>query len=217
MSQDTFPFDAGDDHVAQVDEGKRNRKAMFVAGGVAAALVVAAGGYFLLSGGGDDSVSLAAAPHVTVHHAAAAPAAAPAAKPVKKLPTAYTANLGRDPFKALYVVPAAAPAGQAPAPQPAAAAPATGAGPTAGGSTGTKPYALKLVAISKPSPESRFFSWTVDGTKATVLPAQRFGKYGEIVVLAYERSSTGAATGAIIQVGDDSPVDVAIGDVINVL
>jgi hypothetical protein len=216
MSQDTFPFDAGDDQVPHAEEGQHNRKAILVAGGVAAALVVAAAGYFLLSGGSDDGVSLAAVPHVAVHHAAAPPPAV--AKPVKKLPTAYTANLGRDPFKALYVVPAAAPVGPAPAAQPAAPAPATGPGSSTNvGSTGTKPYALKLVAISKPSPESRFFSWTVDGTKATVLPAQRFGKYGEIVVLAYERSSTGAATGAIIQVGDDSPVDVAIGDVINVL
>ena len=65
-------------------------------------------------------------------------------------------------------------------------------------------------------------TWTTAPTtlfdlSTTVIPAQRFGKYGEIVVLAYEKNTAGKVTGAIIQVGDDSPIDVMIGETVSVL
>src|SRR3954471_16010743 len=106
MSQDTFPFAPDDEAPGFTDEGENhNRKAVLVAGGVAAALVLGVGGWFFLGGSGDDSSlndsSFVPAKPRTV---AAAPKQV-AAKPVKKLPTAYKAPLGRDPFKALYVVP----------------------------------------------------------------------------------------------------------------
>ncbi len=73
---------------------------------------------------------------------------------------------------------------------------------------GTAPYPLMLVSISRPSPEARYFTFTLSGVRKVVLPGQRFGKYGELVVLAYTRTSDGTATGALVQVGDDSPIDV---------
>ena len=55
------------------------------------------------------------------------------------------------------------------------------------------------------------------GKSVTVIPAQRFGKYGELVVLAYTRNAAGTATGVIIQVGDDNPIDIKIGEKVSVL
>jgi len=97
---------------------------------------------------------------------------------------------------------------------------------TGGSSTGTPPpsttagtasYPLMLVSISRPSPEARYFGFTLSGVRKVVLPGQRFGKYGELVVLAYTRTSDGTATGALVQVGDDSPIDVRIGEKVMVL
>ena len=164
--------------------------------------------------------------------------------PVAKVPAKSTEHLGRDPFKALYVQPVAAVAGLGgPAAGPLTAIPgptgtktgttgtSTGTKPgTTGTSTGTTgtgtgstpvdasaPYALQLVSISPPSPEVRLFAFKVAGVSKTVLPAQRFGKYGELIVLAYTKTPTGAVTGALIQVGDDSPIDVRLGEKITVL
>lgn len=78
------------------------------------------------------------------------------------------------------------------------------------------PYALNLVAISKPSPEVRFYTFTVDGKSATVIPAQRFGEHGELVVLAYTKNAAGTATGAIVQVSHDNPINVKIGERVSV-
>ncbi len=97
---------------------------------------------------------------------------------------------------------------------------------TGGSSTGTPPpattagtasYPLMLVSISRPSPEARYFTFTLSGVRKVVLPGQRFGKYGELVVLAYTRTSDGTATGALVQVGDDSPIDLRIGEKVTVL
>jgi hypothetical protein len=82
---------------------------------------------------------------------------------------------------------------------------------------GTAPYPLMLVSISRPSPEARYFTFTLSGVRKVVLPGQRFGRYGELVVLAYTRTSDGTATGALVQVGDDSPIAVRIGEKVTVL
>ena len=218
MSEDTFPFAEDGEARPYAEEGGRNRKAMLVAGGIAAALVVGAGA-FLLLGGGDDTTETALIPRG--RPAVAAPGVTkPVAKAVaKKLPAAYTERLGRDPFKALYVVPVAAPAAAAPA-APASTTAGTsgtsGSGTSTAGTTPTR-YTIKLVSISKPSPETRFTTWTVAGTKTTVIPAQRFGKYGELVVLAFTKNAYGVVDSAIIQVGDDSPIDVKVGESVSVL
>jgi hypothetical protein len=228
MSQDTFPFAADDD--AAYDESKSNRKALMMAGGVAGALVLGAGGYFLLGGGGGDAASTTVIPRAPRIAAAAAPNAA--AKAAVKLPVAYTAPLGRDPFKALYVVPVEAPAAATTSSTSSTSSTSTTASSStsstsgSSSSTGTSApvaaptstrYALKLVSISKPSPEVRFTTWSVDGKSTTVIPAQRFGKYGELVVLAFGKNASGVVDSAIIQVGDDSPMTVKIGATVSVL
>ena len=224
MSQDTFPFAEGEEPVAYADDVDPNRKKLLLAGGGLAAVVLLAGGWFLFGGGGDSSTDTAFVP---VHRAPRPAVVAPKTTPAKKLPAPYKERLGRDPFKALYVVPVAAPAAPA-APAPAAPTTtttgttgSTGTGTTTTGTGTTTPtttrYTLKLLSISKPSPEVRFTTWSVGGTKTTVIPAQRFGKYGEIVVLAFSKNAAGVVDKAIIQVGDDSPMDVAIGESVSVL
>jgi hypothetical protein len=219
MSQNTFPFAESEDAVPPVEDGERSRKAVLVAGGVAAALVLGAGGWFLLGGNSSSTDAAFVSHRPAARPAAVKPKAAPKAV-VKKLPTAYKAPLGRDPFRALYVLPVAAPA---PTAAPVAAAPPATTGTTGttsttpGTTTATSRYPLKLVSISKPQPEVRFFTWLVDGKKTVVIPAQRFGKVGELVVLAYTKNAAGNATGAVIQVGDDSPIDVLIGESVSVL
>lgn len=225
MSQDTFPFAPGEEVAPfeDVDE-ERNRKAVLVAGGVVAALVLGVGAYLFLGGNGDsEDVGF-----VPVKRAPRAVVTVPKTRPLaKKLPVAYKEQIGRDPFRALYVVPAvaaAAPAAAAPAPAPVAVAPVsltTSSTSTGTGTTPTAPvtkrYTLKLVSISKPSPEVRFSTWLVDGQKKTVLPAQRFGKYGELVVLAFSKNGQGVVDAAILQVGDDSPMEVKVGESNSVL
>jgi hypothetical protein len=220
MSQDTFPFAPGEESPLAFDDGDggRNKKAL-IAGGAVVALVLGAGAYLFLGGSSDTGETAFAPVKRAPRTLAAAPKAA--AKPAaKKLPVAYKEQIGRDPFRALYVVPVAAVAPAAPGAAPITP---TTSGTTAG-STGTTPsaplakrYTVKLVSISKPSPEVRFFSWAVDGQKVNVIPGQRFGKYGELVVLAYTRNAAGAATGAVIQVGDDSPMEVKVGESVSVL
>jgi hypothetical protein len=222
MSQDPFPFAESTEGAPYADEPERNRKAVLVAGGVAAALLVAAGGYLFLGGSDDETASTAFVPKRAPKAAAVAPKTV--TKP-KKLPAVYKERLGRDPFRALYVVPAAAAAG-APASAPATPTTTGTTGtttPTSTGTTGTSTtptttrYTLKLVSISKPSPEVRFTTWKVGADTKTVIPAQRFGKYGEIVVLAFAKNAKGVVDKAIIQVGDDSPMDVTIGESVSVL
>lgn len=168
------------------------------------------------------------------------------AKPaaVTKVPATSTEHLGHDPFKALYVQPVAAAAPLTPAAVPGAmtgttpattpvtigtAPTTTTTGTTTTGTTTTgttttgttpaagTPYALQLVSISKPSPEARFYVFKIAGVNKTVIPAQRFGRYGELIVLAYIKTASGTVTGAFIQVGDDSPMGVAIGEKVTVL
>jgi hypothetical protein len=225
MTDDMFPFVEGEDAPTFAEAGDGNRKAVFVAGGLAAALVLGAGGWFLLGAGSSDGATASAfVPKVSSRSAAVTPKKA--VTPLKKLPVAYKAELGRDPFKALYVLPVAGPL--TPTTTTPTTTTPTGTGTTTTTGTGTTPttpgtttastrYALKLVSISKPQPEVRFFTWLVAGQAKTVIPAQRFGKVGEIVVLAYEKNAAGTATGAIIQVGDDSPIDVKIGETVSVL
>jgi hypothetical protein len=225
MSQDTFSFVQGEEAPDFADEADHNRKAVLVAGGVAAALVLGVGGWFLLGGSGEDT-SLNNSGFVPAKPRAVAAAPKVAAKTTSKLPVAYKATIGRDPFKALYVVPAAAPAAGTGTTPTTTSSGTTTTGttgtttaPTTTTPTGTTRYALKLLSISTPNAtgEVRYFNWSVAGKTTTVIPAQRFGKYGEIVVLAYEKNTAGKVTGAIIQVGDDSPIDVMIGETVSVL
>ena len=183
--------------------GSRSR--MLLLGGLLAAVVLGGGGYLLLSGSGD-SGDVSGAPLPLPRHQASQPAApTTVVKGGATLPKKSTAQLGRDPFKPLYVAPVEAPAG-------------SGAS-TSGSSTGTTDtsaqasYALSLTKVSS---DGKSFTFSVAGTSKTVLVAQRFGQYGELVTLAVSKSSTGKIVGAVIQVGDDNPLTVKVGEKITV-
>jgi hypothetical protein len=153
---------------------------------------------------------------------------------VAVIPVATEETVGRNPFKARYIAPAAsstpaeAPAAApAPAPAPVAAPvappvnlvvqqPAPAPAPTKQEEVPST-YKLTLKGISDPQPEARFVTWTYEEKDYTVLPGQRFGKYGELIVLAFTQNAEGAVDGAIIQVGDDSPFDAKLGQTYDVL
>ena len=208
------------------DEVGNGNKRALVAGGVVAALVLGAGGYFFLKGG-SETESLAP----VVHHSAAKVPTAPrkAGKPtVKKaalVPAVSTVKLGRDPFHELYTLPVKSDAPAAAAPGTSSGttstttstgAPVAGTGTTSGGTTAT-PYSLTLVSVTGTGQEAKVYTFKVGTVSKKVVAAQRFGKYGELVVLAWIENSKHVVTGALLQVGDDDPVAVRLAEKITVL
>jgi len=197
-------------------EGGTNKKVL-VAGALAAAVALGGAGYFLLLSGGDSTDQGLVAPvrkatTKTVKPAVTTAKKATAAK-AAVVPATSTARLGRDPFRALYVLQPEKPAGTTTAPST-----------TSSSSTSTAPkpgaeYPLKLVSFTNKgmaNANTYLFTFTVDGVKKTVMQGQRFGKYGELVVLGYAANSKGKVVGAIIQVGDDNPFGVLAGETISV-
>lgn len=80
-------------------------------------------------------------------------------------------------------------------------------------------YPLALVSVNPQPAGTPTYTFTVDGASVEVFSGQRFGKQGELVVLGVV--VVGAAdltpTGAIVQVGDDAPVQVKTGETVQVL
>lgn len=114
MSESTFPFGGT---AAETDETERRgtRRALLLVGGVVATLVLVASSYLLLTGEAEEE-------SFTVPPAArSVTAPAPTPRAVVALPAAFDGDLGRNPFKALYVLPAGA----------------TDPQPSGGGATGT--------------------------------------------------------------------------------
>jgi hypothetical protein len=221
MSQDTFPFAEGSDTAAFADEAEpeRNRKAVIAAGGVAAALVLAAAGYFFLGGSGDGAVDSAFVPGRVAHPAVAAPKSA--TKPAKKLPAPYKEQLGRDPFKALYVLPAVAQAGPgvtatgttAPGVTPAVSG--TGTVPTTGGgttptTTANKEYKLILMRVYGTGTD-RTAVFSIDGKQQVAKIGTKFGPTSEIVLLSMQQGPKAGQWTSVLQVGDGDPFDVVTG------
>ena len=213
MTAETF------DNVA-AEGGNRTR---IVAFGALGAVVLGAGGYFLLSGGGDDAATEAfVAPKGKPKVVAAKPAtnAKPAAKPAQ-LPAATSVRLGRDPFLALYIEPKGAPAEGAAVPPTTTTPVGTGTTGTTTGTTGstatpTERYTLTLKSVSGTS-ELRKYVFVYGGASHTVVTGQKFGKYGELVVLGMTTKNGSIVTGALIQVGDDDPVTIDLGEKLTVL
>lgn len=206
-----FPFQGEPDTAGSSAEGGRGKRTM-VLGGVLAAAVLAAGGYVLLGVGGDDAASFVAAPGPSrpAVGRAAAPGAPAVGSEVVAVPAASTQRQGRNPFKALVTEPVtvastgpAAPSGSAGTPAPPAPT-----GPTTAGSPSTEAttYPLKLVSIG-----SSTASFLVDGQAKQVLPGQRFGKHGELVVLILKSDRV------VLQVGDGSAQSVKTGATVEVL
>ena len=195
-------------------ESKGSSKNLLLAGGLAAVLALGGGGYVLLSGGGEDSSGpvVTSQHQLPVHTLAKKPTTA-AKKAV--VPPVTSAPIGRDPFKPLYV----APVGGGAAATSTTTATGTSTTPTSTGDSTVSalPYALTLVKVTGGTNGSApLFTWNVGGTVKTVIAAQKFGKYGELVTLTYVKSSTGKVVGAVVQVGDDEPVPVKLGEKITV-
>ena len=207
------------------DDAGTDRKKLVLVGGLVAALLAGGGGYLLLSGGGGgDDLALGVPPAARAAQAAKpAKAATPAKKPAV-LPAATAVRLGRDPFVALYVQPAAGAA------DPTGTGTTSGTGTTTTGGTSTTggatstptvttsaPYSLSLVSITGAATEGKVFTYTVGGARKSVVAAQKFGKYGELVTLAPLKNDKGVIIGALIQVGDDDPVAIKLGEKLTVL
>lgn len=127
------PFAASDEVSEYVPEEVVNEdsaagsKRNMVALGAVAAVALGAGAFLFLGGGGEDQLE----EYVPAARAPRAAAPAADAGPVSTLPVASKLTLGRNPFRALYVEPAAAtaPAGGT------TTAPTTSTGGTTGGTT----------------------------------------------------------------------------------
>ena len=210
-----FPFRSDGDGpqtttalLATDGEPPRRRPRLLVLG-LVGALVLGSGGYALssgvLTGGGADPTAAPAGKARPVVSRKPVATAIPA--PVQ-LPATYTEPVGRDPFKPLYVVPVvavAAPDGTGP----------DGTGPSASPSP-TYPLKLTSVAVGTGS-DSTTLDVVVSGARQSVLLGQRFGVHGELVVLSVTRSPAGAVLGVTLQVGDDQPALLKIGETISVL
>jgi hypothetical protein len=219
MTQNSFEA-----HSVDGDAPASRRNLILVAAVAAAAL--AGGGYYVLSSSGSNDVPLGkpaavGKPAVTsVVNPAVKPAkktVKPAAKPAT-VPAVSTTKLGRDPFLALYVLPAAAPAAPA-----AGTGTGTGTGTTTPGTTGTTgtttgaAYPLQLKSIVPPKNNIvAYYTFTYAGVTKKVVAGQRFGTYGELIVLGYTTNKAGKVDGAVIQVGDDEPLEIALGEKVSV-
>lgn len=100
------PFSATEEapeYVAEESEETGSRKNL-IALGALAAVALGAGAFLFLGGGGEDEFE----EFVPAARAPGAAAPAPAASPAVTLPATTKLSLGRNPFRALYVQPAAA-------------------------------------------------------------------------------------------------------------
>lgn len=203
-------------------EEARSRKPLLIAGAGVGLVALAGAGWFLLRGSSSSDDSALPVPHGKPV-SKVAPKTTTAKRvtvkqTVKTLPAASTVKIGRDPFGALYIVPVST--------GPAAGSTTT----TTSGSSSTTPstttvqpgttsgaaYVITLAKVATDPGGAKLFTFTYGTTTKTVLPAQRFGKYGELVVLTYLKNSKGAVTGAVLQVGDDNPITVPVGGKVSV-
>ena len=184
------------------DQPTRSRSKLLAIGLTLSLSVVTAGyaAMSLLSGAEPESPPLAQVPRTVLTK----PSLMPSPKALR-VPVVYTEQLGRDPFAPLYVVPVAAVAG----------APAASAAPVA--SPGAK-YPLKLTGVTPASGSAATTAaFLVSGVAKRVLLGQRFGTHGELLVLSVNTSAAGKVTGVTVQVGDDQPAVIKIGETISVL
>ena len=222
------PFGASDqapEHVTEEVTEESGSKRNVIALGALAAVAVGAGAFFLLGGSGGDEELEAFVPTATAPKAAApAPTASPAT-----LPVASKLTLGRNPFRALYVAPAAAPAGDttttptgttggtttpvvivdggpAPAPAPVQPAPAqpAPAKPAPAPAPAQSTVSLKSVAAAKDgsNPTATF---VYDGKEVSGAPGDVMA--GKLLVISIQQDAIGGWF-ANLQLGDGSPFEV---------
>jgi hypothetical protein len=194
--------------------GVRRTAAVTAAG----ALLLGAAGWMLLGQGDDAVVVPAAAVRRTVPATASAtptpgPTAAPSASATRRNPFVGLPSAAA-PVIADAPPDAAAPVATTPSPMPVALPTAT---PTPTGTPVSATYALQLLSVTGSGATAWSVTFDVGGKRTTVLPAQRFGRYGELVVLAVltdskdSKDSKAKVTGVVLQVEDDAPTTVATG------
>lgn len=246
MTESPFPFGTAEEAPALEQESESGSRRNLVAlGGLAALLVAGGAAFFLLSGGEDASEDVAFVPPARTTATAPATTPAVAAPKAVALPVATNVPLGRNPFKALYVQPAAAtvdaapPAGPAAAPAPAGApaivlvaptAPSGGTspgsapfpGPTTGGvapAPGTPPVDVEhVLVLRRVSGEGDALSaaFTIDGAATSAKVGETFGPTSEIKLLSLQEGPEPGRWTAVLQVGDADPFDVVIGESVRV-
>jgi hypothetical protein len=191
-----FPFGDGPLLTGDDADEARSRKAVLMVAGVAGALVLAAGGWFLLGGDSDETTTVAAPPTRSPVAASPSPTAAAA------VPARYQGQLGRDPFRALYVQPAASPAVTAAAELPAAAA--------APAQPAATEYKLVLQRVYG-SGSDQTAAFTIDGKSSDARIGSTFGPTAEIVLRSLRQGPKAGQWTATLQVGDSSPFEVVTG------
>lgn len=201
--------------------GRRN----VIALGAVAAVALGAGAFFFLGGSGEEVEELtpvARAPR------AAAPAVSPA--PARKLPVTTNVSLGRNPFRALYVQPAAASAGMTTGTAPTTTTTTTtpvvivdsGPAPASGGGSTYVPPAQPAPAKPAPAPAAQSTvslkkvtagknganptgTFVYDGKTVTGAPGDVMA--GKLLVISLQQDATGGWF-ANLQLGDGAPFEV---------
>ena len=216
MSQDTFPFAVGEDTGQYDDADAASKKKLVLAGGVVAAVVLGAGAFLFLGGGGssEGDTFIPRAPRVS--QGAAAPKTA-AKAPVSKLPVKYAEQIGRDPFKALYVEPVAV---VAPVETTTTTSSTSGTTATAGsteagtGSTPTAPvvadHKLVLTRVYG-SGADQTAVFTIDGKDQVAKVGTKFGPTSELELISIQAGPKAGKWTVELVVGDGAPFDVVTG------
>ena len=240
MTESPFPFGAAPEAPAHEPEAEPTNRRNVVALGALAAVLLAGGAFFLL-GGSEDVDETAFVPPART--SATTPAVV--VPKVVKLPVATNVPLGRNPFKALYVQPAAAAtdggpaAGPAVAPAPAGApaiVPGTPTGASGGTSSGSVPVSGPTYGGAAPAPgtpppaaehdlvlrqvsgegDALSASFTIDGAATRAKVGETFGPTREIKLLSLQEGPEPGRWTAVLQVGDGGPFDAVIGQSVRV-
>ena len=241
MTESPFPSGTVEEAPAPEQESESgSRRNLLALGGLAALLVAGGAAFFLLSGGDETSEDVAFVPPART--AVTAPAVI--VPKAVKLPVATNIPLGRNPFKALYVQPAAAPADAAPTGPATAPAPAGGpaiilvtpTAPTGGTSPGSAPFPGPTDGGAGPAPgtppvavqhdlvlrrvsgdgDALSAAFTIDGKATSAKVGETFGPTSEIKLLSLQEGPQPGRWTAVLQVGDAAPFDVVIGESVRV-
>lgn len=209
------PLDLGSD-----DAGTDNRRKLALVGAVVAVLVVLVAAFFMLKGKGNSDTAGGVVPHVVAPTTTGASGTAAAAPKPIKLPKAFHGVVGRDPFKALYVVPAPKPAAATTPTSPGTTPTAPGVTPVAPSGTGqvptqTAPGSNKVAAdLSAPmwiefdslSPQGPTFRIMYADNVAYVYQHIAIPKAGKTTVFASSFSLLSVHDGvAVVQLADGTP------------
>lgn len=214
MTDSPFSFQTTEDPPAFSDEPGTDGRRNAVLFGALGAVVLAAGAFFFLGGGGDETDEVAftpskRTPRVEVSAAPLVPAAA--------LPAVAKVPLGRNPFRALYVQPVAAPA-PAPKPPPPPPPPPPAPAPIVVVNNVPPPAApqpapapaqrtVQLLSVATPAGAPAVGTFLLDGKQLTGSKGMLLG--GKLLVLDLQQDVRGWF--ALLQFGESAAFEVSKG------